>query len=481
MGVRHPRAGASPGLRPGAAPRRSLVLAALAIVVLVVGSASAAEQPGPRPWTDRPVVQLRFDVAEDLTSVAGWERIVFTPDLRTCEVVLRAWPNKPATARSGSSLVVSAVRIAGRTTEWDDVAAGAPAVAPAGTLLEVPLADCAEAGEEIRIETDFELELGADVDERMGTSTTTDVAWFASAFPMLAWERGEGWARAPAVPVAGEMSASEDFRLDSLEVTADADHEVLGTGRASGTRAGAGGTMVHTFTAPAVRDVAVSVGDLEVVDLEVDGVRLHVGADRAVRASEAADWLTPIAGSTHDLVHLLGPFPYEDLWVTVLSSQTSGIEFPGAIQFGDVDPVERRGLLTHELAHMWFYGLVGNDQGEHPWLDESFATFAQLVADGEDRAFASVADVDLPPVGNSMSAWAEYNRPSQLYYDTVYTLGGAALDEARDQVGHAAFDAALRSYLRDNAWTIATPADVRAAFRDVPEVLAVLREVGALQ
>jgi hypothetical protein len=455
--------------------------AALAVVVgLLVGGCTAAGQPGPHPWTDRPVVDLRYEVSEDLTSVEGSVGIVFTPDSATCEVVLRAWPNKPTTASTGSSLVVSTVRIAGRTAEWDDVAAGASRSAPAGTLIDVPLPDCAKPGEAVRVEADFELELGSDADERMGTSTTTDVAWFASAFPMLAWERGQGWARDPAVPVYGEMSVSEDFVLDALEVTAPADYAVLGTGHAAGTREGPDGMIVHRFTAPAVRDVAVSVGDLQVLHREVDGVRVHIAADRSVQAAEPADWLAPIAESTRDLVQLLGAFPYEDLWVTVLSSQTSGIEFPGAIQFGDVDPVERRGLVTHELAHMWFYGLVGNDQGEHPWLDESFATFAQLVADGQDRAFASVADVDLPPVGSSMSAWTEYASPNRLYYDTVYTLGGAALDEARDRVGHEAFDAALRRYLRDNAWSIATPADVQAAFSDLPEVLDVLREVGAL-
>jgi aminopeptidase N len=167
--------------------------------------------------------------------------------------------------------------------------------------------------------------------------------------------------------------------------------------------------------------------------------------------------------------------------VVVLSAQTSGIEFPGAIQFGDVDPVDRRGLVTHELAHMWFYGLVGNDQGEHPWLDESFATFAQSVADGDEVPFAHLDAADAPPVGGSMTYWAaEFQRPDSTYYDTVYTLGGAALVEARQQAGEDAFDADLAEYVAANAHSIATPDDVRRAFSDLPEVLQVLREVGAL-
>ncbi|SNS38199.1 Peptidase family M1 [Geodermatophilus saharensis] len=458
-------------------------------VVLASGCTATAPDAEPKPdalgtelaepWPDRPVVDLRFDVAEDLGSVAGREVVEFTPDLDTCELVFRAWPNKPATADAGSSLTVTGVRVDGRDAGFREVAAGAPEDAP-GTLVEVPLEECVAAGETLTAELRFDVVLGEEVDERVGTSSDAEVAWFATAFPLLAWERGRGWERGPAVPVAGETAVSEDFRLRSMEVAAPSGHEVLGAGQAEGTEDGPDGTTVHRFTAPAVRDVAVAVGDLDVSERTIGGVRVRVGLDRDVEEADGEDWLDQIEASTGDLVDLLGPFPYEDLWVVVLSSQSSGIEFPGAIQFGDVDPAERRGLVTHELAHMWFYGLVGNDQGEHPWLDESFATFAQVVAD-DDEPYVHGSDGDAPPVGGSMTYWAaEFERPSSTYYDTVYTLGGAALVEARDRAGHDAFDAALARYVAENAHTVAEPEDVRETFADLPEVLAVLRDVGAL-
>ncbi|MCZ2839799.1 M1 family aminopeptidase [Modestobacter sp. VKM Ac-2985] len=443
---------------------------------------AAPEAEGwPEPWADRPVVDLRFDVAEDLETVAGEERVVFTPDLNTCVLVFRSWPNKPATARAGSGLTVSEVRVDGEPAEARDVPAGAPESAPAGTLLEVPLAECAEPGDEITVDLEFEVELGPDVNERVGTSTDVDAAWFATAFPLLAWERGRGWDRGPAVAVAGEMAVSEDFELASLEVVADSRYEVLGTGEAVGTSDGPGDTTVHEFTAPAVRDVAVTVGELDVQSAEIGGVRVHVGLDEGVAEATTAEWLAQLESSMAALVELLGPFPYSDLWVSVLSSQTSGIEFPGAIQFGDVDPEFRRALVTHELAHMWLYGLVGNNQGVHPWLDESFATFAQMVVHGE----GSASMADLPGsrrhgVGEPIQYWEQFRRPSSAYYDTVYIAGGTTLVDARTQVGAEAFDAALREYLRTNAWSIATPEDVQEAFAELPEVLDELEEVGAL-
>jgi aminopeptidase N len=462
--------------------------AALACSALVLSGCTSAglgdAAPGrddAEPWPDRPVVDLRFEVAPDLATVAGREVVEFTPDLDTCELVFRSWPNKPATSRAGSSLTVSDVRVDGQDAAFVDIAAGAPQDAPAGTLVEVPLAGCVLAGETVTAELTFDLVLGEEVNERVGTSPDAGVAWFATAFPLLAWERGRGWERGPAVPVNGETAVSEDFLLDSMEVVAPSGYEVLGTGAADGTDDQQDGTTVHRFTAPAVRDVAVAVGELDVAERTIDGVRVRVGLDRGVNEADGEAWLDQIEESNSELVDLLGPFPYDDLWVVVLSAQTSGIEFPGAIQFGDVDPSDRRGLVTHELAHMWFYGLVGNDQGEHPWLDESFSTFAQLVADGDEQPFAHLAAEDSPPVGGSMAYWAsEVRRPNSTYYDTVYTLGGAALVEAREQAGEEAFDAALADYVAANAHSIATPDDVREAFSDMPEVLEVLREVGAL-
>ena len=467
---------------------RRRVTVALACSALVLGgcTSSGRDDGGPEPdvaapWPDRPVVDLRFEVAPDLATVAGREVVAFTPDLDTCELVFRSWPNKPATSRAGSSLTVTGVQVDGRDAAFLDIAAGAPEGAPSGTLVEVPLADCVSAGETVTADVTFDLVLGEEVNERVGTSSDAEVAWFATAFPLLAWERGRGWERGPAVPVNGETAVSEDFLLDSMEVVAPSGYEVLGTGEADGAEDQEDGTTVHRFTAPAVRDVAVAVGDLDVSERTIDGVRVRVGLDREVGEADGDAWLDQIEESNRELVDLLGPFPYDDLWVVVLSAQTSGIEFPGAIQFGDVDPVERRGLVTHELAHMWFYGLVGNDQGEHPWMDESFATFAQSVADGDRPPFTRIAAGESAPVGGSMTYWAaEFRRPSNTYYDTVYTLGGAALVEAREQAGEEAFDAALADYVTVNAHTVATPDDVREAFSDLPEVLEVLREVGAL-
>ncbi|MFC4554911.1 M1 family aminopeptidase [Georgenia faecalis] len=456
---------------------RRQLLPSLVGVLVLGGCVPLSGWPPPDPA--RPVVDLRFDVAQDLRSVVGREHIDFTPDLRVCELVFRAWPNKPATARAGNALEVTEVRVDGTTVAPVVRPAGAPDGHP-GTLIEVPLPACVDAGATVRAELSFTLTLGEGTDERMGAGT--DVAWFATAFPLLAWERGHGWSTDPAVVVVGETAISETFDLRSLEVAAPSEYAVMGTGAPMGEVPDAvAGTTVHRFADPAVRDVSITVGRLEVVHREVDGVRVHVGAPVGATTTAVSRWADRVMRSVRDVAEHLGPFPYSDLWVSVLPQQTSGIEVTGAIQLGDLDLDEDRWVVTHEVAHMWFYGLVGNDQGTDPWLDEAFATFAQVLADGSaDVPGAPVAPALTGRVGAPMDYWEGCRRPSDAYVAGVYTAGGVALVEARRGAGAGDFDAALRAYLARNAHQIAVPADVEEAFAHLPLVLATLREAGAL-
>lgn len=438
----------------------------------------------PEPSPTRPVVDLSFTVAQDLSSVIGTETIEFTPDLRVCELVFRAWPNKPITAASGSSLEVTEVSVDGVRVEPVVERAGAPRGSP-GTLVEVPLARCVDPGRVVTAQLTFEVTLGRGVDERVGTARAGDVAWFATAFPLLAWEEGRGWAREPAQPITGEMATSEVFELRSLEVVvASAEYAVMGAGEFRGAEADAEtGLVTHRFTAPAVRDVAVTVGLLEVLERDVGGVRVHVGAPAKGLQAPLSAWADEVAGALERVRDYLGPIPYDDIWVSVLPDQTDGIEFPGAVQFGDHDPGQERWLLSHEVAHMWLYGLVGNNQARDPWLDESFASFVQAVVDdpsGEPEPTGGYPDRVAGAMGASMEYWAEFDRPSSAYIDGVYWAGSEVLLEARHEVGADAFDEALRAYIAANAHEIATPQDVEDAFADVPRVLEILREAGAL-
>lgn len=445
-----------------------------------IGS-KVSDRTGAGPTTDRPVVRLCFDVPADRTPISGHETVTFAPDRRTCQLVFRAWPNKPGTARGGSGLRVDRALLDGKAVQPVVEAAGALPGAP-GTLIRLPVPDCLAKGSAVTVDLDFTLALGRDVAERVGYDPAADVAWFGTAYPLLAWEPGRGWATEPAVDLLGESVTSATFRLDSLLVISPSVDRVLATGHRQPTAPGPeAGTTIHRFTAQHVRDVAVSVGALQIVNRDVAGTRIHVGAPVSGTRYPVGRWADAVEGELTHLTSYLGRFPYDDLSVTIAPSVPTGIEFPAAIQLADTTPQWSPHLISHELAHMWFYGLVGNDQARDPWMDEAFAEYAEALVDGvaarylDYRPPARVRD----QVGRSMRWYARLGTQA-AYGEGVYRQGAAMLLRARRAVGAGTWDQLLREYLRDNAHTIATPADVARALRGHPRALAILRHAGAL-
>lgn len=456
-------------------PPASVVTSASPSVSLGVDAAGRAN---PRP--DRPRVALAFDATTWRTGkVTGTEAVDFTPDLSTCEVDFRLWPNKPKTAIAGDHLVINAATIAGAPVTPTLSADGGTATSP--TLAVLPLATCAKPGTTVHVDLAFSLTLGVDVTERTGREASGKFAWFDYSFPLLAWEFGHGWMRDPAVNLYGDMSGSEDFELASLAVTAPAADVVTGTGAVGATTAGANGTTVHQFSAPAVRDVSVAVGDFTIMNQRDGDVSVHLATPPSTVVTPQV-WAAAIARSLSALEKMLGPFPYPDVWVTVLEPALgSGFEFPGGFLIADIDPDnDAPTVVTHELAHSYFFGLVGNDQGRDPWLDESWAVWAGIAVNGADEPdLTPSAAPPAGPIGEPMTFWATQPSAAQTYFEDVYGNGGLALDDAYNAVGPEAFDAAARAYIDAEAHKIATPADVERAFVGLPKAEAILRTAGA--
>ena len=332
----------------------------------------------------RPTVTLAYEMADDLRSMTGSETITFNPDARVCEVVLRAWPNKPVLTRAGNGMTVSRVSVDGTSVPLDVQSAGAPAGA-FGTLVEAALPACKDAGESLSITADFAVKLGPDTDERMGHASSHDLAWFQTAMPLLAWQAGVGWVRDSAVDMYGESVTSEVFALTDLAVTAPTRFAVAGLG-ARGETTTAGARTTHHFSAPATRDVSVMVGTFETTEYFAAGTRVHLSVPDFGELSDRDAWRSQVDASLDALVDYLGPVPYSDLWVNIVPGGSEGIEVSGGVQLGGKGRRVQAWLVTHELAHQWTYGLVGSNQALHPWLDESVTAMIQAVVDDPSRS-----------------------------------------------------------------------------------------------
>lgn len=414
------------------------------------------------PDPDRPVIDLQFELDGSGRTVTGTEEVRFTPDRSTDELVFRLTANQPSSVAAGSSIEVGEV-----TGDDVDAIEFEPAGADDSTqggLLVVRLRAALHAGQSTEVSIDFRLQLGTGTFDRFGHDART--SWWGSGHPLLAWEPGQGWRREPLVATLGETATSPAART-TVSVLAPTGRTVLMTGGAAQVEDDGRRTRWEA-SEPAARDVSVAVGEFATTQASVGGTRLIIGAPERAAAVQLLDQVSVALSA---LQEYFGPFPFDTLSVARLDDYGGGIEYPAMFFLADGGDV----TIAHEIAHMWFYGMVGANQASDPWLDESFATYAEGLITGPPEVPGPALELPLAvglPIGEFPSTAA--------YFDTVYGKGSAMLDLARGRSGPELFDAALRCYLNANAWQITGPVDVEAALRDLPAAVDVLREAGAL-
>ncbi|TNC24324.1 aminopeptidase N [Amycolatopsis alkalitolerans] len=138
---------------------------------------------------------------------------------------------------------------------------------------------------------------------------------------------------------------------------------------------------------------------------------------------------------------------------------------------------ERRAeTLLHEMAHMWFGDLVTMRWWDDLWLNESFATFASVLAQAEateyEHAWTSFANIekswayrqDQLPSTHPIAADIVDLQAVEVNFDGItYAKGASVLKQLVSYVGLDNFLAGLRVYFGKHAWGNATLADLLAA------------------
>jgi hypothetical protein len=280
-----------------------------------------------------------------------------------------------------------------------------------------------------------------------------------------------GWAEDPFVALRGETAASP-VADTVVTVSAPEDLTVLMTGAQAQPSAPRNGRRTWTSVEPVARDVGVAAGPFTTTEVTTPGgTRVTTGVlpGSEVPGDVLSDWTVEAIGN---LEAFLGPFPYDTLTVALLPDFGGGIEYPSMI----FEATPSREVLVHEVAHQWFYGMVGNSQFRDPWLDEAFASWAEATVDPGSGLVSEAALTLEGPVGAAMDEFDSSGR----YFRLVYDKGGAALLAAQRTVGDDAFTAAVRCYVDATAWRIATPTDVHRALAGLPAALDVLEDAQAL-
>jgi hypothetical protein len=223
----------------------------------------------------------------------------------------------------------------------------------------------------------------------------------------------------------------------------------------------AGAGVAWAFTVRDVRDVSVVLApDFDVARGTAAGVPIRVYSRSGFAAGERL--LDLARSAVIREAEILGvDYPWPVL-VVVESQGGEGLESPALVWIPrTLDSLNRTYEVHHEVAHQWFYALVGSDQQAQPFADEGPADLLARTALGTIRASRCAES----PLDRAITRYAE-----GCYYEVVYVQSGLLLEEIRQRIGTRPFWKAMRAYLDEHRLGVGGTKVLLDTLRDASEV-----------
>lgn len=427
-----------------------------------------AERESLEQLEDRSSYRMDLELHQDLQNVDGWQEVVYSnrEDEPLEEVYFRLYPNI-----SGGSTTISTLKVAGISTE--------PIYEVEQSALKVPLPSPLQPGEDIHIEMHFSVVLPTEMSGNYGLFGSFDgVVAMQELYPVIPVYDDEGW-NIEIPPAHGDLTYL-DASFYIVRVTAPENLTLVASG-VEVERGEKDDLQIATFAAGPVRDFyLVAVEDYEVTSTSVAETTIFSYAP-AMYAQESNTALETAAAALRGFNNRFGAYPYTELVVVATPMQALGMEYPDtiAIALGLFDSeVEIAGLpsavflestVVHEVAHQWFYNVIGSDQVDEPWVDEALTQYATwtyyLDRHGQESAggFRDAlvgrwerVEKEAIPIGLPTGDY----EPRE-YGAIVYGRGPLFLEALALEMGQDIFDVFMRSYYENNKWGIGTAANLR--------------------
>ena len=414
--------------------------------------------------------RLTVDLASDLSQLSGQEEISYTNREAAAldAIYLHLYPN----LWSGG-MTVSDAQVAGRPVTLayptGDDAVGLP--------LDPPL----QPGDSVALALRFAVPIpsGEGVGNYGEFALGGGVLALAHFYPTVAVRDAGGWRLETPAP-HGDV-VFHDASLYDVTLTGPANLTVVSTGALLGRTEGPDGAATWRLGGGPLRDfniiasAAYRSANTQVGDVIVNSYFLP---DDEAGGKQALDWA---AEALVIYQKEFGAYPYRELDVAATATSALGIEYPGLVAiagrlYGDPERQQYfESATAHEVAHQWWYNVVGNDQVNDPWLDEALAQYStylyyrdrygapggQGYIEAMRSRWARVDNAEIP-IGLPVAAYSELQ-----YGAIVYGRGPLFLLALADRLGAEKMTELLRRYYAGETWKIATPSEFRALAEDV--------------
>lgn len=257
---------------------------------------------------------------------------------------------------------------------------------------------------------------------------------------------------------------------------------VLATTGVKGEEKVENGKKTTEVDAKAVRDFALILSDkFKVLTETINNIKVNYFYYNDKNPEKS---LTASVDSVITFSNLFSQYPYSELNVCESNFVYGGMEFPNLVFISDnLDNYEDYiYTIIHEIAHQWWYNLVGNNEYKYGFLDEGLTEYSTYMFYDKNPQynmntremiknttnsyllFIDVYEEVFNTVDTSMlRSLDEFNTEPEYIY-MAYVKGVLMFDHLKEIVGEKKFIKSLKIYFSENKGKNATPSDLISAF-----------------
>ena len=250
------------------------------------------------------------------------------------------------------------------------------------TVLAVPLPQPVGPGQTINVEVEWTSRVPRTFAR---TGTVGDYFFIAQWFPKIGVLEDEGWN-------CHQFHASTEFFADygvyDVRLTVPTDWVVGATGVERDVRNNDDGTTTHQYYQEDVHDFAWTTSP-DFLDLwetfehpDLPGVEIRLLL-QPEHAGQATRYFDATRFTLESYGEWFGAYTYDHLTIVdpAWQSGSGGMEYPtlftgGTRWLAPREISQPESVTIHEAGHQFWYGVVGNNEFEHAWLDEGLNTFS---------------------------------------------------------------------------------------------------------
>lgn len=250
------------------------------------------------------------------------------------------------------------------------------------TVMVVSLPEAVEPGESVRVAVRWRARIPRTFAR---TGYRGDFFFFGHWFPKVGVLEPQGW-NCHQFHLTTEFFS--DYGVYDVRMTVPEGYVVGATGREIDRTDNSDGTVTHHYHEEDVHDFAwtasphfqVLAERFEAEGLPPVDMRLLIQPEHLGQASR---YFGSVRVALDSFGRWYGPYPYGHITVvdSPYGSRTGGMEYPTLItcrtrRFQPAGTDVPEGVTIHEVGHQFWYGIAGNNEFEHAWLDEGLVNYS---------------------------------------------------------------------------------------------------------